>query len=310
MNYGPLIFLAAFFALGSSWLTFVVTPVAQVGGILQTNVLGGTATYPLPRPGLAQQGLDIYRANGCAYCHSQQVAQEGSVFQVMLTDAGTNQSALIAELVGLQKGLSEQAVLELLGGLPKPVLGGIDRRAAERVVQTLIDTSAEASLWVTPVGADLDRGWGKRRSVAEDFMYDYPVMLGAMRVGPDLASTGTRLPDINWHLRHLYAPRAEVKNSIMPPYRYLFEQRPIKRHPSPNALQLSGEFAPPAGYEVVPRPEAVALAAYLVSLRADAPLFSTPMSVASSAGANAGTNAPAPPAGAETSETSTNAPAQ
>jgi hypothetical protein len=64
----------------------------------------------------------------------------------------------------------------------------------------------------------------------------------------------------------------------MAPYRFLFETRKIGRAPCPDALKLSGEYAPPAGYEIVPKTEAVALATYLVSLRADAPLFSVPMS--------------------------------
>ena len=61
-----------------------------------------------------------------------------------------------------------------------------------------------------------------------------------------------------------------VKDSTMPPFRYLFEVRKIGREPSPDALQLPQEFAPPAGYEVVPKPEAKELAAYLASLRANA----------------------------------------
>ena len=59
-------------------------------------------------------------------------------------------------------------------------------------------------------------------------MYDYPVMLGEHRIGPDLADIGARMPDVNWHLRHLYAPQAEVKNSLMPPYRFLFATRKIE----------------------------------------------------------------------------------
>jgi hypothetical protein len=46
--------------------------------------------------------------------------------------------------------------------------------------------------------------------------------------------------------------------------------------PSLDALNLPKEFAPPAGYEVVPTPEAKHLAAYLLSLRTDAPLYEAP----------------------------------
>ena len=42
-------------------------------------------------------------------------------------------------------------------------------------------------------------------------------------------------------------------------------------------LNLTGEFAPPAGFEVVPTDKARALVAYLLSLHADAPLFESPV---------------------------------
>ncbi len=66
MNYGPLLFLAAFFALASSWFGFVLSPQLQIGQLRQTNSVPNGETYPVARPGLARQGLDIYRANGCA----------------------------------------------------------------------------------------------------------------------------------------------------------------------------------------------------------------------------------------------------
>lgn len=58
------------------------------------------------------------------------------------------------------------------------------------------------------------------------------------------------------------------------------------------------------GYEIFPKADAKALAAYLVSLRSDAPLFISPMSVASAAPVDGTTNSPAANAGA-----TTNAPA-
>ena len=51
----------------------------------------------------------------------------------------------------------------------------------------------------------------------------------------------------------------------MPPYRFLFEKRKIGRRPSPEALALPGELAPGAGYEIVPKPAAKALVAYLIA---------------------------------------------
>jgi cytochrome c oxidase cbb3-type subunit 2 len=310
MNYGPLVFLAAFFALASSWCGFVLTPQLQIGRLQQTNTLGGVAvSYPVARPGLAQQGLEVYRANGCAYCHSQQVGQTGTVVDITLTDAGTNQAATVAALLNLANasanqttvltplpalklGDSDSAGTNLLSGLPKAFLRSSSPKDANAAVKALNATSAKAQAWIVPVGPDLARGWGRRRTVAEDFLFDSLVMPGSQRVGPDLADVGTRLPDANWHLLHLYAPQFQVKGSIMPPYRFLFERRKAGRRPSPDALVLPGDLAPPKGYEVVPTQAAKALAAYLISLHADAPLFVAPLTVASAPAASP-TNSPA-----------------
>ena len=45
----------------------------------------------------------------------------------------------------------------------------------------------------------------------------------------------------------------------MPPFRFLFETRKIERAPSPDALGLPRGQLPPAGYEIIPKPEARAL---------------------------------------------------
>ena len=309
MNYGPLVFLAAFFGLAGSWFSFVLTPTIQVGRLDQTNTVPLAATYPLPRPGFAREGLDVYRANGCAYCHSQQVGQTGITCDVVLTAIGTNQPALLAALLKIKPGLSESEAKILLAELPKTVLPHKTKEEADSATKTLIAAGGKAQLWIVPLGPDIARGWGLRRSVAEDFLFDSPVMLGSQRIGPDLANAGVRLPDPKWHLRHLYAPRLEVQGSMMPPYRFLFEKRRIERAPSPDALILPANLAPEPGYEIVPKTEAKALAAYLTSLRADAPLFVAPLTVAEAA-AESTTNAPAGSNSATNSAAATNAPAK
>ena len=167
----------------------------------------------------------------------------------------------------------------MLAHLPQPVRQGMTKEQADAAAKTLIATGAKAQVGIVPVGPDLARGWGRRRTVAEDFLFDSPVMPGSQRIGPDLADVGARLPDAQWHLRHLYVPRLTEPASTMPPYRFLFERRKLGLTPSPEALALPAPWAPPPGYEIIPKPEAVALAAYLTSLRAEAPLFVAPLSV-------------------------------
>jgi cytochrome c oxidase cbb3-type subunit 2 len=146
----------------------------------------------------------------------------------------------------------------------------------------------------TELGSDLAHGWGIRRSVAHDYIYDQTVMLGAQRVGPDLANAGLRM-DATAVLARLWDARIVEPKSLMPPYKYLFEVRKIGRTPSPNALVVQPEFAAPQGYEIVPRPAARALAAYVAGLRQEPYLFEAPPppgSVSTNAAAG-GTNAPA-----------------
>ena len=114
--------------------------------------------------------------------------------------------------------------------------------------------------------ADLQRGWGTRRSVPLDYVHDDPALLGTMRTGPDLMNIGARQPSDAWHYKHLYNPQITSKGSIMPPYRYLFQQRQIGSAKAPDALELEGDFAPEPGYEIVPTDRARALVAYLKSL--------------------------------------------
>ncbi|MCU0617382.1 MAG: cbb3-type cytochrome c oxidase subunit II, partial [Gemmatimonadaceae bacterium] len=74
------------------------------------------------------------------------------------------------------------------------------------------------------VAPDMARGWG-RPSVPGDYVYDRPHLLGTMRTGPDLFNIAVRQPSRDWHLGHLYQPRAYSPGSIMPAYPYLFERR-------------------------------------------------------------------------------------
>lgn len=110
------------------------------------------------------------------------------------------------------------------------------------------------------------RGWGPRRTVARDYIYDKPVLLGTMRTGPDLTNIGKRQPSERWHHVHLYSPQSVTPESTMPPYRYLYQKRKIDGAPSPEALELSKSLAPGSGYEIIPTDDARALVAYLKSL--------------------------------------------
>ena len=145
-------------------------------------------------------------------------------------------------------------------------------------------------------GTDIKRGWGVRFTVAQDYLRDDPVMLGNLRLGPDLINVGARLPDEEWHLKHLYNPRLVVPGSIMPRYKFLFDERPLQEGERIPAEALNIDRALTGNKAILPTKDAKNLVAYLLSQRAIAPLFESPLP-------GARTNAPAagdtnaPPAG-------------
>jgi cytochrome c oxidase cbb3-type subunit II len=119
---------------------------------------------------------------------------------------------------------------------------------------------------------DVDRGWGSRATVPEDYVYDRPHLLGTMRTGPDLINVGQRIPSEDWHLIHLYDPRAVVEWSTMPGFPFLFEKRrPDEVRPGDRVVPMTGPRAP-QGMTVVAKPEALALVAYLISLNRQYPV--------------------------------------
>jgi cytochrome c oxidase cbb3-type subunit 2 len=277
MNRGPLIFLAAFFALASSWFALVLVPQIQLGRQVESKTVPAGDLYPVARPGLAAQGREVYRANGCATCHSQQIRQNGVEIGMAVAKAGTNLTEVVEAILKIAPAISRNQAARLVQELPQPILTGVTRSEADKARRQIEVTGAKAMVTVKPTGPDIARGWGKRRSVAVDFLHDQPVMLGSQRIGPDLANIGGRAASEEWLLWHLYSPRSVTPGSVMPTYRYLFKKRRVQREPSPDALRLPEAFKPEAGFEIVPKFEAKALVAYLMSLKASAQLFETPM---------------------------------
>ncbi len=127
-------------------------------------------------------------------------------------------------------------------------------------------------------GSDIDREWGKRRTVPRDYMKDGYVFLGVSRFGPDLTNVGVRQKDPQWFYRYLYDPRLFDSETTMPSYRWLFHEQAIAGQPAQNALKLEGADAPRPGYEIVPTAEAESLVAYLLSLKRDYALPEAPES--------------------------------
>lgn len=75
MNRMPLLFVGIFFTFSFAWAGLVLVPYFQIG-LLPAYVDDSGVEFPPPRSGLAEHGKAVYAANGCVYCHSQQIRGE------------------------------------------------------------------------------------------------------------------------------------------------------------------------------------------------------------------------------------------
>ena len=288
MNNGLLLFFGIFLSLGGSFWALLLAPQVQIGRA-QPVVLETTgATYPSPRTGVAQQGAEIYRAQGCVECHSQQVRQSGVNFEVWLADTGNAQRQLAVTMNQLKIADADK----LIAQAPVKILGGLTMLEASGIASQLTNGEAKAQVVLATLGSDIRRGWGKRATVTQDYLYDDPVQLGSLRVGPDLANYGTRAVPSALALQHLYSPQSTMPKSMMPPYRYLFNKRKMADGEKRAANALPAMVEP--GYEITPTPEAEALVAYLMSLDASASLAEAPVPAPPVKAATAVAAVPAP----------------
>jgi cbb3-type cytochrome oxidase cytochrome c subunit len=67
------LFLGIFGTFAFSWVGLTVIPNWQIGHLNPQMEEDGTDVYPQPQSGMVERGARVYAANGCIYCHSQQV---------------------------------------------------------------------------------------------------------------------------------------------------------------------------------------------------------------------------------------------
>ncbi len=172
---------------GGSTLVYAILAVLM--GVLPGIELSKTPPGPGVKPltPLEAEGREVYVANGCSYCHTQQV-----------------------------RPLPEDAVFG-------------------------------------------------RPTAAGDLAYQTPELLGSERNGPDLSNIGARQPSEVWQYMHLYDPRSVVPQSIMPDFSFLFREVP-QAPAGVTPVPVPKPYAPKHGV-VIPSQKAVALVAYLLSLK-------------------------------------------
>jgi cbb3-type cytochrome oxidase cytochrome c subunit len=107
MNKAPWIFMGVLFTLSLSWWGMVYGPATQLGGETPDK---GDGTALKPRVGLARQGEQVYRENGCYYCHTRTATGGEFGYELQLTQLGDDR-ALTVEAIGKHRmsGVINQA---------------------------------------------------------------------------------------------------------------------------------------------------------------------------------------------------------
>ncbi len=295
----PLI-LGIFGTFAFSWLGLTVVPNSQIGHLDPQTDEDGNDPYPAPKSGMAERGRQIYAANGCVYCHSQQVRADYAASDIE-RKWGDRRSAprdYIFDRPTLLGKMRMGPDLSNVGkrapsvdeNAPTPDATAI-APAAPAPVASAPTNSAPAPTTVAPAeaapaGARAPAASASTAVAVTTASAKTATAMSAPSAAPTAASqasapgvsaqtaevssvgkNGAPLPySAAWHHLHLYAPRTVSPDSNMPAYRFLYENRRVGGQRAADAVALSGEDAPAAGWEIVPTYDAKCLVAYLMSL--------------------------------------------
>jgi len=297
------LFLGIFGTFAFSWIGLTVIPTWQIGHLSPESDEEGTDIYPRPQSGMFKQGEHVYAANGCVYCHTQQVRADyiaDDIERKWGTRRSTPRDYIFDRPVFLGKMRMGQDLANIGARAPAPEESPAPAGAAGPAPQGVAAppsaaqaaspapaaqgaavSSPPSSPGTSPASASSPNASpppGQQTGVASPS----PGQLanttpgGSSPVAPSAQTPGAPWPiqtaglppmySAAWHHVHLYAPRSINRDSNMPAYRFLYEKRRIGGERSAEALQLSGPDAPPEGWEVVPTYDAKCVVAYLMGL--------------------------------------------
>jgi cytochrome c oxidase cbb3-type subunit 2 len=250
------LFLGLFGTFAFSWVGLTVIPNIQIGALNPQMDEEGTDIYPMPKSGMAERGRHVYAANGCVYCHSQQIRPDYV-------------SADIDRKWGERRSAPRDYVFD------RPVQLGQERMGPDL---SNVGKRGQAEEEKPATAAPPANAAAQKPAAANAPAQNSPAPAANAAPSPSASPNPNGMPPIfseAWHYRHLYSPRSMTPDNVdstMPAYKFLFEKHPISGERSADALQLVGAGAPPPGWEVVPSYDAKCLVAYLMSLDQSHPL--------------------------------------
>ena len=303
------LFLGIFGTFTFSWLGLTVIPNWQIGHLNPQSDEEGTDIYPQPQSGMFERGAHVYAANGCIYCHSQQVRADYAAADIE-RKWGDRRSAprdyIFEQPVFLGKMRMGQDIANIGARAPAEQASPPPVGAAAPAASPTGATSPAASP-AAQAGAPAAGSAGAKQTQSPSHAAQVASPAPAASPAAPAVSPGSPAPkapaaaianaspaaspnpsagapwpvqtageppmySAAWHHVHLYSPRSIDVDSNMPSYRFLYEKRRIRDARSADALQLTGSEAPAEGWEIVPSLDAKCLVAYLMSLNQSHPL--------------------------------------
>ena len=314
------LFLGIFGTFAFSWVGLTVIPNWQIGHLNPQSDEEGTDIYPMPQSGMVTRGARVYAANGCNYCHSQQVRAEYSGADIERKwgdrrsaprDYIFERPALLGKMrmgqdlanIGARAPKEEESPSPAGGASPAPQAAAASpgavasaKAASPPPATSPSPATSPGAIASKPPTSPGPAGPPPSKSPAA----------AAAAAGTPAASPSPSAPwpeqtaglppmySAAWHHVHLYSPRSINLDSNMPSYRFLYQTRRISDARSSDALQLTGSDAPPEGWEIVPTYDAKCLVAYMMALNQSHPLKDVRSAGAAAAALPATSPSPAP----------------
>jgi len=321
------LFLGIFGTFAFSWVGLTLIPNWQIGHLNPQSDEEGTDIYPMPQSGMVTRGARVYAANGCNYCHSEQVRAEYSGADIE-RKWGDRRSAprdyiferpvLLGKMrmgqdlanIGARAPKEEESPSPTGGASPAPQGAAASPSAvasAKAASSPPATSPSPATAPATSPGAIASKppaSPGPAGPPPSKSPAAAPNAIGAASPAASPAPSAPPWPEQTaglppmysaaWHHVHLYSPRSINFDSNMPSYRFLYETRRITDARSSDALQLTGSDAPREGWEIVPTYDAKCLVAYMMALNQSHPLKEVRSTGASAASSSAASPSPAP----------------
>src|SRR5437867_129648 len=316
------LFLGIFGTFAFSWVGLTLIPNWQIGHLNPQSDEEGTDIYPMPQSGMVTRGARVYAANGCNYCHSEQVraGYSGADIERKWGDRRSvprdyifERPVLLGKMrmgqdlanIGAQSPKEEESPSPTGGASPAPQGAAASPGAVASAKAASPPPATSPSPATAPAaspGAIASKpptspgpaGPPPSKSPAAAAAAS-PAASPAPSAPPWPEQTAGLPPMYSaaWHHVHLYSPRSINFDSNMPSYRFLYETRRISDARSSDALQLTGSDTPREGWEIVPTYDAKCLVAYMMALNQSHPLKEVRSTGASAAASPAASPSPA-----------------